>query len=91
MKDTVDGVPVGLAVNDIVFDHDNNERRSWIFFGRKVARSQAVFIFQVLIVATTVTVSLVNLTLEGSCESKSFWIALLSSSIGWILPSPSLM
>ena len=69
MKDTVDG---GIGVKDIVFDNENNERRSWIFFGQRVARSQVVFIVQVLIVFIISIASVVNITLSEVCEDKSF-------------------
>ena len=87
MKDAVDS---GIGVKDIIFDSEHNERRSWVFFGQNVARSQVVFIVQVLIVLLIAVASVVNITLAAACEDKSFWIALLSSSIGYMLPPPHL-
>ncbi len=60
----------------------------WHFFGRTFPRSEVVFVTQVLLVYIVVIVSIVNLTIGGA-EDK-LWIALLSSSIGYILPNPSL-
>lgn len=85
MADTVD---TSVAVKDILFDSENNERRSWIFFGHRANRSQVVFLVQVLLVLTIVIVSIVNLTLAKTCEETSIWIAILSSSVGYMLPSP---
>ena len=87
MPDTVDS-PV--AVKDIILDNDNQERRSWIFFGQKVARSQVLFLVQVLLVLLIVGISIANLSLTNSCEAKSVWIATLSSSVGYMLPAPHL-
>jgi hypothetical protein len=76
---------------DIVDSIERNSSRSstkWHFFGRLLPRSEIVFFAQVILVYIVVIVSIVNLTI-GSDEDK-LWIALLSSSIGYILPSPSL-
>ena len=45
-----------------------------------------LFTAQVLIVYVVVAVSLYNLT-QGT-ENKELWISLLSSSVGYLLPSP---
>lgn len=60
----------------------------WHFFGRLMPRAEIVFFVQVILVYIVVIVSIANLTI-GSADDK-LWIALLSSSLGYILPSPSL-
>jgi len=69
---------------------EQNSRTSskWHFFGKILPRSEIVFFIQVLLVYIVVIVSIVNLTI-GRDDDK-LWIALLSSSLGYILPSPSL-
>lgn len=73
---------------------DDIENRSvsnngkWHLFGKYCPRSEIVFFVQVVLVYIVVIVSIVNLTL-GRADDK-LWIALLSSSIGYILPSPNL-
>ena len=47
-----------------------------------------LFVAQVVIVYIVICVSLYNLT-RGS-DLKELWISLLSSSVGYILPSPML-
>ena len=66
---------------------DNNNGR-WHFCGKICPRSEIVFLVQVVLVYMVVIVSIVNITL-GRANDK-LWIALLSSSIGYILPSPKL-
>ena len=69
-----------------VESHNSSSR--WHFFGKVMPRSEIVFFAQVLLVYIVVIVSIVNLTIGGNGDK--LWIALLSSSIGYILPSPSL-
>ncbi len=66
----------------------HNGSSKWHFFGRILPRSEIVFLVQVVLVYIVVIVSIVNLTIGG--KSDKLWITLLSSSIGYILPSPSL-
>jgi len=68
--------------------HSHNSSTRWHFFGSVLPRSEIVFFVQVILVYIVVIVSIVNLTI-GS-QTDKLWIALLSSSIGYILPSPSL-
>ena len=70
-----------------VVSHNSSSSR-WQFFGKVMPRSEIVFFAQVLLVYIVVIVSIVNLTIGGNGDK--LWIALLSSSIGYILPSPSL-
>ena len=62
--------------------------RLWHMFGRRVPRSEIVFCCQTLLVYVVVVTSLVNITLSNG--PLNLWIALLSSSLGYLLPHPSL-
>lgn len=71
-------------------DVECNSRSSskWHMFGNTLPRSEIIFFVQVILVYIVVIVSIVNLTI--GCAEDKLWIALLSSSIGYILPSPTL-
>ena len=60
----------------------------WDFFGRRVPKTEIVFICQMLLVFVVVCVSLYNLTVEN--KPDKLWVVLLSSSIGYALPNPTL-
>ena len=60
--------------------------RHWDMCGQRLPKSEIVYFVQVILVYVVVIVSIVNLTLGRSDEK--LWIALLSSSIGYILPNP---
>jgi len=72
---------------------DLDERKSeistqWPILGRKLPKSQIVFLVQVVLIYIVVIVSIVNLSLNK--DEGKLWTALLSSALGYILPSPSL-
>ena len=69
-------------------DTKSNNSSKWHVFGRKFPKSEIVFFVQVILVYIVVIVSIANLTI-GRTDEK-LWITLLSSSIGYLLPNPSL-
>ena len=59
--------------------------------GSVYPKSEIVYFCQVLIIFIVVCTSIVNLTLYKDDEaSGKLWTALLSSSIGYLLPNPSM-
>ena len=60
----------------------------WCLSGHPVSKHQIVFFAQVFIVYVVVISSIVNISLD--IGDKQIWIILLSSALGYILPSPSL-
>ncbi len=44
MADRIDGI------ENIVFDSNNEERRSWIIFGKRIPRSEIVFLCQIVLI-----------------------------------------
>ena len=73
--------------NNSVSNNVNNGK--WHLFGKVCPKSEIVFFVQIILVYIVVIVSIVNLTI-GRVDDDKLWIALLSSSIGYILPCPSL-
>ena len=67
---------------------DTVSRTSWIALGKKIPRSELVFLCQVLILYTVIVVSIYNLTV-GTANS-TLWTALLSSCLGYLLPNPTI-
>ena len=60
---------------------------NWYLMGRPFPRSEVKYLAQVLILYIVILTCLVNLSV-GKSELRTIWISLLSSSIGYILPSP---
>ena len=61
---------------------------SWYILGRKVAKSETVFFSQIIIVYIVVIICIVNLSLDRG--NSNLWTALLSSSLGYLLPNPKI-
>lgn len=67
---------------------DDTHQQKWTVFGRKVPRSEFVFISQVLAVYIVIIASIINLS--TSTERKELWTSLLSACIGYLLPAPKI-
>ena len=64
---------------------------SCLLFGEKVAKNKVTFTAQLIAIFIVIVLSGVNLTLGGgSSGDSSLWVALLSSALGYVLPSPVL-
>ena len=68
--------------------HRQDTGSDWKFFGREVPKSEIVFVTQTLILYIVIIVCLVNLSVGK--EPSNLWTALLSSSLGYMLPNPTL-
>ena len=79
----------GLNLGNFVFD-DNQERQSWKCFGQTCNRSLVVFLSQFFVILLILACCIVRITLTETCEETTVWIAILSSTVGYILPSPKL-
>ena len=54
----------------------------------QIGRKEVIYIVQLVVVFGVIIVSVCNLTLKTG--EKDLWICLLSSAIGYILPSPTI-
>ena len=71
-------------------DAASNEPDStpWHLFGTACPKEEIVFLCQVVVLYTVILISIYNLTI-GHGDSN-LWTALLSSSLGYLLPNPTL-
>ena len=69
------------SVEDVVDTSD-----AWHIFGTECPKGESVFLCQVVVLYTVKVVSIYKLTI-GHGDS-TLWTALLSSSLGYLLPSP---
>ena len=80
----------GLNLGNFVFDDNNQERQSWKCFEQTCNRSLVVFLSQFFVILVILVCCTVRITLATTCEETTVWIAILSSTVGCILPSPKL-
>lgn len=64
----------------------NSER--WQMWGTKLPKSEIVYFCQMIVVYVIIITSIANLSLQNG--KTELWITLLSSAIGYALPSPTL-
>ena len=69
-------------------DTHSDRSRNWCCSGTDIPKSEIVYFAQVVLVYCIVFASLLNLSI--GTENNTLWIALLSSSVGYILPQPTL-
>jgi hypothetical protein len=76
----------------IHFSKADEEIRSngdkWHLLGTRVPQAEIVYFCQMIIVYIIIIVSIINLSLQNG--TSELWISLLSSCIGYALPSPKL-
>ncbi len=61
---------------------------TWTLFGRRLPKSEAVFFAQIILIYVVVFTCIINLSLNNG--DSNLWTALLSGSLGSLLPNPSL-
>ena len=91
-ENSVDQTDGNNGIEQFVFDAENQERRSWKFCNSiSLPRSEVVFFTQVLIIFLLMTLCSVKLLFyDLECEEMSIWVAILSSTVWYILPNPQL-
>ena len=62
--------------------------RLWCLMGRELPRSEIIFFSQMIIIIIVIISSIYNLTTGH--KDRVLWITLLSSTVGYCLPNPSL-
>ena len=60
----------------------------WSLFGKFVPRAEIVFICQVIAIYAIITASIYNLSVDS--DKTSLRVSLLSSCLGYLLPSPTI-
>ena len=55
------GSPAGIGLNDLVFNEENQERRSWKFCNSRLPRSEEAYFTQVVTILFHIGVSLIKL------------------------------
>ena len=79
-----------LNLGNFVFDEENHEQKSWKFFGRTCKRSLLVFLCPFFVTVQILACAVVRIMLSTTREATKLWVAVLSSTDGFILPSPKL-
>ena len=69
-------------------EENQSNSEKWHLLGTRVPQAEIVYFCQMIIVYVIIITSIVNLSLQNG--RSELWISLLSSCIGYALPSPKL-
>jgi hypothetical protein len=67
---------------------ESNIRDSWNVFGYSIPKMEVVFFSQIVVLYIVIITCLTNLSL--GCQPTELWVSLISSSIGYLLPNPTI-
>lgn len=67
---------------------NNSDHTVWNIFGYNVPKQEVVYFSQILALYLVIFVCLINLSIGN--DRNDIWISLLSASVGYLLPNPSL-
>ena len=81
-------VVAAAAAEDSTDAQSDEDSTPWHLFGTVCPKEEIVFLCQVLVLFMVILISSYNLTTGH--ENYNLWTALLSSSLGYLLPNPTL-
>lgn len=73
---------------DKISGENESSRSKWPLFGTLVPKNEVIFICQVVILYIVIITCIINLSLKNG--DSNLWVALLSSSLGIMLPQPTI-
>ncbi len=76
-----------MASKELSQENSNSSTGELSLFGRTEPRSRLAFVSQIVILLIVIITSIINISL-GVGDEK-IWITLLSTSLGVVLPNPS--
>ena len=79
-----------ICLGKIVFDDNNQERKSLACLGQTCSRSLIVFLSQHFVFLLIIFGCFCRIHLPKTCDESTVWVGFLCSAAGYILPSPRL-
>ena len=86
MTDQKDNINLGK----IVFDDNNQERKSWSRLEQTCSRSLIVFMSQLFVILLIILGCFRRIHLSKTCDESTVWVGILCSAAGYNLPSSRL-
>ena len=81
MTDQEDNINLGK----IVFDDNNQERKTWACLGQTCSRSLIVFLSQLFVILLIIFGCFWRIHLSKTCDESTVWVGILCSAAGYIL------
>ena len=77
-----------INLGKIVFDDDNQERKSWACLVQTCSRYVIVFLSQIFVVLLIMFGCFWRIHLSKTCDESTVWVGFLCIAAGYILRSP---
>jgi len=87
-SDSLDNDALPSVNGSLIGVNDGTSVHQWRLFGQTIPKNEAIFICQVVILYIIIITCIVNLSISNG--DSNLWTALLSSSLGIMLPAPTL-
>ena len=69
-------------------DNVSVEKKEFSCCGNRVPKNQITYVSQIIVIYAIIATAIVHLSIQS--PNRELWLILLSSSLGYILPSPGL-
>ena len=79
-----------INLGKIVFDDNNQEKKSRACLGQTCSRSLIVFLSQLFVILLIIFGCFRIIHLSKTCDESTVWVEILCSAAGYILTSPRL-
>ena len=79
-----------IKLGKVVFDDNNQEKKSCDYLGQTCARSLIVFLSQLFVILLIIFGCFCRIQLSKTCDESTIWVGILCSAVVYILPSPRL-
>ena len=79
-----------INLDKIVFDENNQDRKSWSCLGQSGSRSLIVFLSQLSVILFIIFGCFWRIHLSEICDESTVWVGIPCSAAGYILPSARL-
>ena len=73
-----------INLGKIVFDDNNQERKSWACLGQTCSRSLIVFLSQLFVILLIIFGCFWRIHLTKTCDESTVWVGILCSAAGYI-------
>ena len=83
----VDQCDKPVHLENIVSDEENHKQKSWKLIRHTCNRSHLVFLCEFFVIVFMLVWAIVRIMLSTSFEETIVWVAILSSTVDFVLPS----
>ena len=80
-----------ISLEKIVFDDNNQQKKSWSCLGQTCSRSLLVLLSLLFVILLIIFGCFWRIHLSKTCDEATVWVGILCSAAGYILLSPRLL